>query len=116
MFNDVRSVEDGDEDRGEDRFSRFLVVYRVRVCTRCNHPACQYCGGTFCDSCFDSASRSEEGDLIVNCDCALEQECVYLESEEDAVVEVSRTKITAEEEAAFNAEDENTEPSLFNHR
>jgi len=101
MITEVSSVEDGDPARGEDAAARILVIYRVRVCTRCKHAACQYCNGTWCDSCLDIPDKTETS-LTYSQECADEYACVYEESEDQAVIEVSRRLLTEEEERRYH--------------
>ena len=66
-----------------------LIVYRVRVCTRCGHEACPCCGGTWCDACFDDIDEAETG-AKTHPQCADEGRCAYVEPDSEAVEEVSR--------------------------
>lgn len=98
---EVESIEDGDLERGEEATARVLVTYRVRVCTRCKHAACQYCNGSWCDSCLDIPDKTERSPTY-NQECADECACVYEEPEDQAVVEVSRRLLTKEEECRYH--------------
>lgn len=70
-------------------------TYRVRVCTRCHHAACPGCNGTWCDSCFDEDP------------CAEDHECVFEESDDQAMVLVrTEVKTQAEYEAAMRPDEE----------
>jgi hypothetical protein len=74
-----------DDDKHE------LIVYRVRVCTRCGHEACPCCDGTWCDACFDWDIDAKTGEkVVILAQCADEQACVYDEPDSEAVEEVSR--------------------------
>lgn len=100
---EVESVEGGDPERGEEATARVLVTYRVRICTRCKHAACQYCNGSWCDSCLDTPDKIDkiERSLTYSQECADECACVYEEPEDQAVVEIARHVLTAEEVRAY---------------
>lgn len=83
-FAEVESIEHG-EPNDSLLPCKVKVIYRVRVCTRCKHPACQYCNGIFCDDCLESGPCSED------------LSCVYDEPDDQAVTEVSRHVLTKEE-------------------